>query len=53
MKKNLLVTFIFLLSIGCWGQIATFEFPSINSLVCSNNEANLVVSDISFSSGTI
>jgi hypothetical protein len=30
MKKILLITFVFLLSIGSWGQIITYEFPSTN-----------------------
>jgi len=36
-----------------WGQIAQFNFPSTNSLVVSTKNANVSVSDISLSSGTI
>ncbi|HKM93665.1 MAG TPA: T9SS type A sorting domain-containing protein [Prolixibacteraceae bacterium] len=54
MKKNLLITFCILLLTGIsWGQIAAFEFPSTNSLVCSSNDVNIIVTDMTLSSGTI
>lgn len=55
MRKILLTffTLTMLFSTVSWGQIATFEFPATNSLVCSSKDASLSVSDISLSSGTI
>lgn len=52
MRIKLLV-FCLLFSAFSWGQIAQFNFPSSGSLVVSSKDANVNVSNLSLSSGTI
>ena len=52
--KCLSVLILFLLLGGeCWGQIAQFNFPATNSLEVSSKDANVSVSSIALSTGTI
>ena len=48
----LLPLFVFVFNVG-WGQVAQFNFPASNSLVVSTNDANVTVSNVSLSAGTI
>ena len=52
MRIKLLV-FTVLFSVVGWGQVAQFDFPSISSLTVTAKDANVSVSDVALSTGTI
>ena len=52
--NGLLVLFVLLLSTQVsWGQVAQFDFPASSSLVVSTKDANVTVSNMALSAGTI
>ncbi|MBU1680074.1 MAG: lamin tail domain-containing protein [Bacteroidetes bacterium] len=54
MKKLYFLFAILIFSVNLsWGQIAQFNFPATSSLVVSTKDANVTVSDMTLSAGTI
>jgi hypothetical protein len=52
--RNLLALVLVVIGMnGVVGQVAQFDFPSTNSLVVSTKDANVTVSNLSLSAGTI